>query len=76
MQVLSWDQEEDVAERSGWEISRICPGNIRFPGSAIWERRPLFAMGSIHQDFTCYGTIACIYQRLSALFSLIHRQET
>ena len=41
MPVLSRDPEEDVPKCSGWEISRIFLGKIRFPGNGILERRPL-----------------------------------
>ena len=34
-------QEEDVPECSRREISQIFPGNIRFSGNTIRERRPL-----------------------------------
>ena len=38
---LRQDQEEDVSECSGWEISQIFPEKIWFPGNGIRERRPL-----------------------------------
>ena len=41
MPVLSRDREEDVSECSGWEISQIFSGKIRFLGNGIRERRPL-----------------------------------
>ena len=34
-------QDRDVPECSGWEISRIFMGKIRFLGNSIWECRPL-----------------------------------
>ena len=50
------DREEDVPECSGQEISRIYLGNIRFPGNAIWERRPLFETG-VNQS--CFIFVPC-----------------
>ena len=47
MPVLSRDREEDVPKCSGQEISQIFQGNFRFPGTAIWERRPLVLKLSI-----------------------------
>ena len=41
MPVLSQDQEKDVPECSGQEISQIFLGKIRFPGNGIRECRPL-----------------------------------
>ena len=41
MPVMIRDQEEDVLECSGQEISWIFLGKIRFPGNAFRECRPL-----------------------------------
>ena len=41
LQMLRQDWEENVPECSGWEISRIFLGKIRFPENGIRERRPL-----------------------------------
>ena len=41
MPVLSRVREEDVPECSGWEISWIFSGKIRYLGNGIRERRPL-----------------------------------
>ena len=41
---LRQDREEDVPKCSGWEISQIFPGKIRFPGNGIWECRPLMQL--------------------------------